>query len=493
MGASETCEILINSNLQTPSVGLTKAQTASHLKPQSAEEVQRRIPKHSRGDSRYWLAKGRLRKPTDSPYWGMQVQMKGRRFTFTTQTANKEAGARIAAGIYNDLVILGIDAALAKHRPQPVKTETVATVGKWIEAARKVSSANSSTFNCYGASLRKIVGDIVCVDRTKNRFGPGKEGGAAGYRAKIDVVGLDVLTFTAVQKWRIAYVAQAKNPAQKQSRETSCNSTIRQARSLFTKEIVYNLKELLLPALPPFEIPPEIKPEKGKKNPLLFKKHNTKYSSRIDAKTLLQAAHADLYEKDPPAFLAVRLALSAGLRRGEIDSLCWHQVDFKRELIRIESTEAASLKTRDSQAEVPVDPQVAAIFQDLRKQATGQFVIEAEGTENGPRKWGQHYRADAVFNRLTAWLRAHGVKARKPLHELRKELGAMVTAEHGIYAASRVLRHSKVTTTAEHYSDLKTRPVVNVGGWLQPAGEDSRTERSVAKKRQKTRKLHDSA
>jgi len=95
------------------------------------------------------------------------------------------------------------------------------------------------------------------------------------------------------------------------------------------------------------------------------------------------------------------LALSAGLRRGEIDSLCWHQMDFKKELIRIESTEAASLKTRDSQAEVPVDPQVAAILQSLRKQATGQFVIEAEGTENGPRKWGQHNRADSVFNRLT--------------------------------------------------------------------------------------------
>jgi hypothetical protein len=61
------------------------------------------------------------------------------------------------------------------------------------------------------------------------------------------------------------------------------------------------------------------------------------------------------------------------------------------------------------------------------------------------------------------------VTARKPLHELRKELGALVTAEHGIYAASRVLRHSDVSTTARHYSDLKTRPVVNIGGWISNA------------------------
>jgi hypothetical protein len=69
---------------------------------------------------------------------------------------------------------------------------------------------------------------------------------------------------------------------------------------------------------------------------------------------------------------------------------------------------------------------------------------------------------------LNDWLRKHGVKARKPLHELRKELGALVTAEHGIYAASRVLRHSNVATTAAHYTDLKTRPTIAVGAWLKP-------------------------
>ena len=66
-------------------------------------------------------------------------------------------------------------------------------------------------------------------------------------------------------------------------------------------------------------------------------------------------------------------------------------------------------------------------------------------------------------------LRKHGISARKPLHELRKELGAaLITAEHGIYAASRVLRHSNVATTAAHYTDLKTRPTIAVGAWLKP-------------------------
>jgi hypothetical protein len=78
------------------------------------------------------------------------------------------------------------------------------------------------------------------------------------------------------------------------------------------------------------------------------------------------------------------------------------------------------------------------------------------------------FRCGFVFDRVTAWLRRHGVTAKKPLHELRKELGSLITAEHGIYAASRVLRHSDLATTAAHYTDLKTRPTIPVGEWLRP-------------------------
>jgi integrase len=140
-------------------------------------------------------------------------------------------------------------------------------------------------------------------------------------------------------------------------------------------------------------------------------------------------------------------------------------------LARGEPTEKAGLKTADSRAEISIDENVTALlrgqFASVRKASA--FVIEGEGKRGGQKKWGQHYRADDVFSRVIKWLRAHGVTARKPLHELRKELGALVTAEHGIYAASRVMRHSTVATTAAHYTDLKTRPVVNVGAWLAEA------------------------
>ncbi|MDA1278102.1 MAG: hypothetical protein O2960_29245, partial [Verrucomicrobia bacterium] len=77
-----------------------------------------------------------------------------------------------------------------------------------------------------------------------------------------------------------------------------------------------------------------------------------------------------------------------------------------------------------------------------------------------------YYRCEPIFDRLNEWLRSKGVTANKPLHELRKEIGALVATQHGIYAASRFLRHSDITTTARHYAEHKARISVGLGKLL---------------------------
>ena len=47
-----------------------------------------------------------------------------------------------------------------------------------------------------------------------------------------------------------------------------------------------------------------------------------------------------------------------------------------------------------------------------------------------------------------------GIEDRKPVHRLRKILGARMATTHGIFAASKTLRHSSVTTTEKYYADL---------------------------------------
>jgi integrase len=190
-------------------------------------------------------------------------------------------------------------------------------------------------------------------------------------------------------------------------------------------------------------------------------------------------AHSKLAKSDPQAFLVFLLAIGAGLRRGEIDGLCWHQIDTKKGVIRVEATKVANLKTQDSQGEVDIDEQTASLLQSHRSKVNakeGDFVILSDGRKEqsrGPHTWGQHYRANAVFESLITWLRNYNQDGRKPLkevrkpiHELRKELGALITQEHGIYAASRALRHSNVATTADHYADKKERTTVPIGSWI---------------------------
>jgi integrase len=408
-----------------------------------------------KNDSRYW--RSRVFRPVNgrggtSPHYSMRLQFRGSpRMAFSLGTGNAEAAARKAANVYTDFLTLGVAGALAKYRPQKT-AGSITTVGEWIEAARSVATVNPATFALYAAALRKIVGDIIRVQRNRKRFGP-KGGGARAYRRAIDAAPLALLSPAVIQKWRMGYVKRAKTPAGERSRMTSCNSTVRQARSLFGKKIA---RFVPLPQPPPFQ---QVE---------FFPRQSAKYFSRIDAKALLTQARNELAENDSAAFLVVLIALAAGLRKGEIDTLCWHQIDFERGVIRVEHTDTASLKSADARGEVPIDASVVELFRGFRARATGTFVIEGGDGVSGPRMWGRTYRVQSVFGRVTTWLRGHGVTARKPLHELRKELGALITAEHGIYAASRVLRHADLSTTAAHYTDLKTRPTIPVGDWLIP-------------------------
>jgi integrase len=441
--------------VSTVTMHAQRNKSGSDLNKKSGTQVANTLTRGvGKNDSRYW--RSRIYRPINargeaSPHYSMRLQLRKQRMAFSLGTGNAEAAARKAANVYTDFLTLGVEGALAKYRPEKA-TDGISTVGQWIEAARSVATVNPATFALYAAALRKIAGDIIRVKRNRKRFGP-RGGGAQAYRRAIDAAPLALLSPTAIQKWRMEYVKRAKTPAEQRSRMTSCNSTLRQARCLFGKKIV---RFVPLPEPVPFQ------------NVEFFPRQSAKYFSRIDAKALLTQARDELAENDSPAFLVVLLALAAGLRKGEIDTLCWHQIDFERSLIRVEHTDKASLKSADSRGEVPIDASVVELLRGFRARASGAFVIEGGDGVSGPRMWGRNYRVQNVFDRVTAWLRRHGVTARKPLHELRKELGALITAEHGIYAASRVLRHSDLSTTAAHYTDLKTRPTIPVGEWLTP-------------------------
>ena len=384
----------------------------------------------------------------------MRVQFRGRELSFPLRTGNKEAAAKRAAGIFSDLAGLGLEAALAKHKGPAPEERRAATIGDWIAAAGKVFDGKPSTFGGYARALRFIASEILAAPKNKGRFSAAQ---AKGYRSGIDAAPLCILSPEAIQAWKIRYVQKAgENAARQRAARISANSALRQAKALFSRKVIKFVAGVAIP---------EPLPLAGVE---FFPRESMRYYSRFDPSELLKAASDELLDTDPAAFKALLLALGAGLRRGEIDRLLWRQIDFNAGVVRIEATEAGGLKTEDSAGDVPIDEGLVAILRGLKAKATGPYVLGEGAGATMSKPWGQRYRSAAVFDRLTRWLREHGVEGAKPIHTLRKEAGSLVATEAGIHAASRFLRHADIAITSACYADHKQRVVVRIGVLLGP-------------------------
>ena len=155
----------------------------------------------------------------------------------------------------------------------------------------------------------------------------------------------------------------------------------------------------------------------------------------------------------------------AGLRRKEIDTLLWRQIDFERGTISIEVTPYYTPKTEQSLGLLKLDQEIVELFRGMKEEASGQFIIESD-TPPQPGARYAHYRGETIFKELIGWLRMHGIADQKPIHTLRKEAGSVVCQNRGLFAASRFLRHADIHITAQHYVDKKDRVTVGLGGLL---------------------------
>lgn len=434
--------------------------------------------KVARTDVRYWMK--RVEKPKNGdgyapPFFSVQMAFRGKRMRFPLETANKDAAAGKAQRIYLSLVTKGWEATLAEFKPLTVKPVKMATVGELIEAVREHAGFRSGTFNGYCIALRMIAAQIEGVsdqpalddngkqvlDRKKrpvflSRFDY-RTGGRAAWVSVVDAISLDKLSADRIQRWRLEYIAKAGDaPDARRRASNSVNAHLRNARALFSdKALTFVKDKLTLPAALPFA---------GIK---LESKSPTRYVSRIDALEILTAARSEL-ASDPARFeqfKIILLCLMCGLRKKEADSLLWRQVDFNKRCIVITTTEYFQPKSEDSHAPIDLEDELLALLRGWKAQAKGEFVIESQ---NQPRykTHRTNYRCEKHYAALYRWLRTKGVTAQKPLHELRKELGAILASTEGIYAAQQVLRHADIRTTTNHYADKKQRITSGLGASL---------------------------
>jgi integrase len=440
--------------VQNNKKGTEGGQTHSGL----PNKVVRRLPKTHED---YWFSRLRQRGYSDRsgqfvliPEWQVRLKKDGREAWFNLGTPNKAVAAKKAKEIFTFLEANRWEPTLAKFKPDSdAAPKTNLTIGDYLITVRALGHLRPPTFLNYQNCLRTIANEAFGIKSDKSKYDY-RSGGNQNWIDRIDHIRLERLTPDKVTDWQRRRIKEAgHSPTAIASAKRTANSYVRCARSLFTKEIIKRLKGVKLPDKLPFD---EVE---------LFESGTTKYVSKVDVQALIAAAKYELKPNKPEVYKVFLLGLFAGMRRAEIDLAEWAMVDWRKKVIRLEETDWLHLKTHDSAGEITIDAEVVAELRELMPTGKSRFIINSD---RQPRNDSArpYYRCDGVFDQLNEWLRSKGVTANKPLHELRKEIGALIATEHGIYAASRFLRHSDITTTARHYAEHKTRISVGLGKLL---------------------------
>lgn len=424
----------------------------------------------SKTSANYWLSGKRLFKltrrnsqgvmMTDADY-SCQLSCAGRRERFQLHTANKAEAASKAAAIYRDVVGKGWEDALRLHKPKAtVKVETLppATVGSLIAASMRLSSARAESMGAYAKALRRIA--VGALELKGGKKFDAFKGGRAAWLEKIDSRPLSDLTPSVVLAWRNKFMKAARTPEARGRAAVTVNSLLRNAKALLSKKVrPFIEQEMQLPSPLFFEgISAEQEP-------------SLRYRSKIDAEAILRAAQSELAVQDTEAFKLLLLTLVCGLRRSEADTLMWSQFDFGNRVLVIEDTEHKRLKSKDSAGDIDLEPELCALFQGYMAKTQSPFVLEQSQRiriATMQKRETRGYRCEPTHRSLLAWLRVQGVNGIRPMHTLRKEIGAVIASRDGIWKASRYLRHSDIRITSKLYADKKIPVTAGLAAFFAP-------------------------
>ena len=449
--------------------------------PKSGQEVAKqtstgadRKPKRSlsRSHQDYWKSRLERRCYTrDGEFaevneWSVRVQHLGKRKSFALNTTNKDVAASKARDIYLTVVAKGWEAAERQFAPEMILSDKIATVGEFLDQVRATSPLKPVTFAIYARKFRTLVAGVFNIRGGKEKFDY-VNGGRANWLARVNKVRLDKLTGKRIEKWKVGYLqaAAAKDPLAHKRAKTTINSLVRAGKSLFTSEVLKPIT-LRVPSPSPFAEVTNVKLPRNR------------YKSEINPHALFVAAKRELADgianeklpanPQPEMFKIFLLALGAGLRRREIDSLTWKQIDWHRSTIRVETTSLAGTKSDRSEDDVRVDPELLKMLRVYMSGSQSPFVINSNVKPRPLAVTYAHYRCDSHFNALIKWLRQKGITSTNALHALRKEYGSLICQQSGIYAASTALRHSSIQLTVSHYIDQKQKVALDMGQLLNP-------------------------
>jgi integrase len=374
--------------------------------------------------------------------------------SMSLRTPNRETAAETARVWFAYLSQHGWSDFDAKFRAQkqsttslfarPGRDSTTITVGEYLAAVRAESDLHRQTIADYERALRTVISGVLKM---------GTKGKARGrinqqaWRANVDAVPLSILTAERIETWRRAYIERAQDDELRARYVTTTNSYVRRSKALFARRVLAKLQVKLPEPLPFAGV------ESGGRPDTRF------FGIGIPIETLVSAA---VNELDVESFKVFTLAVGLGLRRREIDTIQWNSVDFVAATLTIRPGADYRLKTFGSASILPLEPEVLSLLRGWRAASKGRYVVESGNTLSAR----SIYRCEKVFQALIDWLRQKGIDDPKPVHAMRKLFGSRIAQSHGIFEASKMLRHRDLSTTASHYLDARPKVTPGLGPLL---------------------------
>ena len=451
----------------------------------------------SRNDLRYW--EDRVYRPRygrgdqfgkEAGSFAVRIQAHGERRGVSLRDTTKRNAAKSAMRLEKLIEAKGWDCGLLEFRGEAPKPRNLLTLGEYFAEIEAIGCFLPKTLRIYKTKVRRIaaeVGGVRLPDKMK-KFDY-INGGAEAWQNLVDKVPLQKLAPACIREWQTNHLKNfLNNPAKHKSATKTTNSCIRAGKAIFAEKVKKRLPHLVLPEPCPFE---DMK---------TAREGITRYRSEIrDPESLLLCGATELAEatteseiqslweatggsgKAPiptpsesiratlsaerkrEAFKVLIIGLTAGLRRGEIDKLLWAQIDFGRGQINVETTDVHQPKA-DSEGSIMIDPEILELFKQWKESSESRFVIDGVDPKVGSER--THYRANRAQVELLTWLKSKGIKARNPIHSLRKEFGSIICAQAGVYVASRLLRHASIAMTAAIYTDDRKKVTSGLGSAL---------------------------
>jgi integrase len=177
------------------------------------------------------------------------------------------------------------------------------------------------------------------------------------------------------------------------------------------------------------------------------------------ARALLAAVQGD------PLEALYRVALSLGLRRGEVLALRWEDIDFKRKELHVTGSvrrtggvlRRRATKTESSRRALPVPTLLLEILQRHRQQQD-QARAHPDWREHDlvfPSSVGTFMEPGNLNRRFKAVLKRAGLPTTMRFHDLRHSCATLLLAQGVPLVVVRdMLGHSQISTTADIYGHV---------------------------------------